>query len=615
MAFVLCFLNADSILGHLFNHRSLDLQVLDWSPIYFLRCPIRLRVSPVNNFLAEVIRIFLNCDMSLGNLSVSAFQFSGGAPISAVLGASLFYDVFLSLRKFEVAFAKQLYTKKGLIFDWKSFYHWKRLDPKGPVSHWFTLICDFLDQSSISDDLHIEGLWNIDVCNSGAVFGLSHCLSSANMRVVNVYTDGSLRDLSSREIKCDAAAYFSDLDMSIGAKIGELVSLTMAELQMIALALECVPFDSFVMVYSNSQVVLDACVAESALVSPDFCNCCNERADKLASLAVSSSLALLVLVRKRFIMAIREAMSENVCHFAYEIFRSINWAYWEVGPGFNIVDDSLLGDVNWFCTASMWHPDSYMAASFTRAYWEVGPGFNIVDDSLLGDVNWFCTASMWHPDSYMAASFTSKSMVSLHFYFLKALYYHLPVAVQKHLYSKVYLSVLCLYCGEVKSFDHFFVCTFDSDACKSILKSHLAKWQSVSGLGLHLSHVSQVLSLCISDNVLYTTMGKVQKTLSILGNTKVVRRFIVDFVRELGAAHYLDIWVIRAKYRALMEKSSLILFDGFVYSVTHSLSCMFSAGVIRLLGISKAVGVCFGFCKHSCFFSGINGVISVLIDL
>ncbi|KAG9296340.1 hypothetical protein G9A89_014932 [Geosiphon pyriformis] len=341
---VLCFSNADGIL------------VLGWSPIHPLCCPIRLHVSPN----------FLDCGMFFGNFSVSAFRFSGGIPISAVLGASLFYDVFLSLRKFGVAFAEQ-----------------------GPVPHWFTLICS----------------WDIDVCSSDAVSRLSYCLSSANMRVVNVYTDRSLKDLSSCKMKCDAAAYFSDLDMGIGAKIGGLVSSTMAELS--------------VVVYSDSQVVLDACVAEFALVSPDFRNCCwiewhdivnlirkkqlvvswykvkghsgvidNEHADKLAGLAASFSLVLPVLVREKFIIVTREAVSENICYFACEIFRSINWAYWEVGFGFNVVDDSLLDNVDWFHTASVWHSDSHMTASFT-----------------------------------------SKSMAGLCSYFLKTLHCRLPIAM------------------------------------------------------------------------------------------------------------------------------------------------------------------------------------------
>ncbi|KAG9298550.1 hypothetical protein G9A89_018909 [Geosiphon pyriformis] len=90
-----------------------------------------------------------------------------------------------------------------------------------------------------------------------------------------------------------------------------------------------------------------------------------------------------------------------------------------------------------------------------------------------------------------------------------------------------------------------------------------------------------MLSLCIIDDVLYTTVSKgfvfrdwVQEVLSIL---------------ELGAAHYMDIWLVRA----LIKKDSLILLNNSVYSVPYNLSCMFSAEVIRLLGIAEAVGVCF----------------------
>ncbi|KAG9298549.1 hypothetical protein G9A89_018908 [Geosiphon pyriformis] len=377
VAFVLCFLNASSVLGRLFNHRSLDLQILGWLPIHPLCCLIRLHISLVNNFLADIIRIFLNYDMSLDNLSDIDIYF---------------YNVSSSLKKFGIAFAEQLYIKKDLIFDWKTFYHWKKLDPRGPVSRWFILVC----------------LWAMNVCSSSTVSRLGQYFSSANMKVVNVYTDGLLRDLGLCEMKCDAAAYFLDLDLGIGVKVGGLVFLTMVELQTIALALECVLSDSLVVVYSDNQTALDAYVAESAL----------------PGLAMNSSLALPVLVKKKFIKAGRVAVSKNIHHFAHEIFRSINYACWEIGSGFNVIDDSLC--------------DNY-------------------------------------PDSHMATGFTSKSMAGLCSYFLKTFHCHLLIAVRKHLYSKIYLSVSCLHCGKVESSDHSFVCIFDSNAHKSILKSYLAK--------------------------------------------------------------------------------------------------------------------------------------------
>ncbi|KAG9286034.1 hypothetical protein G9A89_022711 [Geosiphon pyriformis] len=425
VASVLCFSNASGVFGRLFNH------------------------SPVNNFLVDIIRIFLDCKMSFGNLSVIAFCFSGRTPMSTVLRISLFYDVSSSFKRSGVIFAKQLYTKKNLVLNWKSFRHWKRLDLRGPVPHWFTLACGFLECSSPFDDLCIVGLQALNVYSSGDVSSL----------------DRLLRNLGSLEIKCGAAAYFPNLNLSISARA-------------IALALECVPLDSSVVVYSNSQTALDACVAESALI--EQCNIVNlikekwlnvswhkvkghsgvvgnERANNLASLAVGSDLALPVLVKERFIKAGRMAVSENICYFAHKIFRFVNHACWEIGSGFDVIDNSLLDDVNW----------SY-------------------------------STLMWHPDFYMMAGFTSKSTASLYSYFLKTLYCHLPVAVWKHLYSKVYPSVLCLCCGDVKSSDYFFVYMFDSD---------------------------------------------IQEAMFILDNAKTAGKFIVDFVRELGAAHHTDIWL------------------------------------------------------------------------
>ncbi|KAG9297048.1 hypothetical protein G9A89_000427, partial [Geosiphon pyriformis] len=436
MASVLCFSNAGGVLGRLFNHRSLDFQVLGWSPIHPLCCLIRLCISLVNNFLTGVIKIFLDYDMSLDNFSVSAFRFLGETLISTILG--------------------QLYTKKDLIFDWKTFCHWKKLDPRGPA---------------------------MNVCSLSAVSRLGQYLSFVNIRNVSVYTNGSLRDLGSCKMKCGAAAYFLDLNLDISAKVGGLVSSTMTELQAIALALECVSSDSSMVVYSDSQAALNTCVAESALMEQhSIINLIrekwldvswhkikehsgvigNEHTDELAGLAANFSLALLVLVKEKFIKA-------------GGIFRSVYHAHWEVGSGFDVIDDSLCGNVDWFPTG-----------------------------------------------------FISKSTTGLCFYFLKALHCHLLVAIQKHLYNKIYPSVSCLHCGKVESSNHSFVCTFDSDAHKSIFKSHLAKSHCVSELGLQLSCVLQMLSLYTIDDMLYTTVSKdfvfrdwIQKALSILGNAKI----------------------------------------------------------------------------------------------
>ncbi|KAG9298360.1 hypothetical protein G9A89_003177 [Geosiphon pyriformis] len=67
-----------------------------------------------------------------------------------------------------------------------------------------------------------------------------------------------------------AAAYFSLVNLSIGVRVHGLLSSTMAELQVVALTLECIPSFSSVVLHLNSQAAIDTCVSEMFLVLPDF---------------------------------------------------------------------------------------------------------------------------------------------------------------------------------------------------------------------------------------------------------------------------------------------------------------------------------------------------------
>ncbi|KAG9297210.1 hypothetical protein G9A89_019491 [Geosiphon pyriformis] len=294
VASVLSFSNASGLLGRLFVHRSLDLQVLSWSPIHLLCRPIRLHISPVNNFLAGV----------------------------------------------------------------------KRLDSHGPVLRWFNLACEFLVYSFYVGLLVME-LKLQDVGGLDNVSCLKQSLVTFNLCIIEVYTDGSLKNFGMQKIGCGAAAYFPDVDQGIGIRVGGLVSSTLAELQAIALALECIPFCSSVIIYLDSQTVLDACATESVLVFSDFQNCCwlewhgifnlikrkglgvswhkvkehlgvvgNEHANKLANSATSSNLVLPVLVKKMFIKIGRMAVSET-------------------GPDSAVIGNDMIGDVNWVHIASV----------------------------------------------------------------------------------------------------------------------------------------------------------------------------------------------------------------------------------------------------------------------
>ncbi|KAG9305279.1 hypothetical protein G9A89_007774 [Geosiphon pyriformis] len=71
-----------------------------------------------------------------------------------------------------------------------------------------------------------------------------------------------------------AAAYFLVTNISIGIRVLGLLFSTLTELQIIALALKCIPFSCAVILYSNSQSIIDACMTETSLAVSDFCNYC-----------------------------------------------------------------------------------------------------------------------------------------------------------------------------------------------------------------------------------------------------------------------------------------------------------------------------------------------------
>ncbi|KAG9301391.1 hypothetical protein G9A89_018063 [Geosiphon pyriformis] len=104
VAALMAFSNAFGILGRLFRHRFLDLQVLGWASLDPLQFPVRLYVSPVNNFLAGMVKIFLGNELTLVNNLPTAFRSPGRFPLSSVLGKSLYFDSVKSLKHFGVTF-------------------------------------------------------------------------------------------------------------------------------------------------------------------------------------------------------------------------------------------------------------------------------------------------------------------------------------------------------------------------------------------------------------------------------------------------------------------------------------------------------------------------------
>ncbi|KAG9303326.1 hypothetical protein G9A89_013652 [Geosiphon pyriformis] len=163
--------------------------------------------------------------------------------------------------------------------------------------------------------------------------------------------------------------------------------------------------------------------------------------------------------------------------------------------------------------------------------WEVGSGSCILADSLHANIDW------------------SKSSLQL--------------------YNKYYPNVVCLFCGNVKILDHVFSCPFDVADCTHLMEAYL-------------------LHTCVSDVIVGTALCKgfvfndwYRESTFIFKDSKVAAQNIVFFVCEFCLAFWDDIWLVHAKYRAVMEKSGLILPDGFIPVLVSGLPVVLLAGMIK----------------------------------
>ncbi|KAG9292366.1 hypothetical protein G9A89_015236 [Geosiphon pyriformis] len=294
----------------------------------------------------------------------------------------------------------------------------------------------------------------------------------------------------------------------------------------------------------------------------------NERADVIVGAASLSSWYLLPRLSEHFLLANGGIVSGNLRHFVHNIYRSI-----------------------------------------CRAQWEVGFGSGVLVGSLFSEIDWPCSSLVWHPDLHMTADFTSRSTSSVHTYFMKSLHHWLR-----------YPSVLCLYCGEVEVSDHVFSCKVDRSVRCQLLESYVESWKAISGSSHSSLGILQLLLSSVSDSSVSMAFFKgfvfndwFCEAVSVFHDSKIAVLEIVKFVCSLGLAFKEKIWSVCAKHRAYMKKNRLIPLDGLASISVHGLASRFSAGVVRLLGITNALGVYFGFCKSCLFFSDISNLVSVHI--
>ncbi|KAG9285955.1 hypothetical protein G9A89_002375 [Geosiphon pyriformis] len=264
--------------------QSYDLQTLCWQPIHSLISPAHIHVSVSNNFLASIVHILFDCNLSLGGSLASTFQFYDGVPMSC----------------FGIAFVDQLCDHYDI----------------------FGLSVVFFTASHLPSTVSV-GVSPFKFCEFNDFVAAYGHLSQVDVNSLSIYTDDSLKNLGTVNCRAGAAVFFENIDLGLGVGVQGLASSTLAELQTITLALECVSAARSVNLFSN--------IKGHSGVSENDCT------DSIANAVSLSGWYLPPCMDGHFLLVDSSVVSTS----------------------------SLHSDVDWLSFSRVWHPDLHMATGFT----------------------------------------------------------------------------------------------------------------------------------------------------------------------------------------------------------------------------------------------------------
>ncbi|KAG9307389.1 hypothetical protein G9A89_017218 [Geosiphon pyriformis] len=156
------------------NDKTVAIPINCWVTAPYLT----ISVSPLNNFLADVVCIFSGCDLSLGGSLAGAFRLQN-------------------------------------------------------VPFWFDLSVHFLGGIAFSSGRspHKNVFGSSDICQSLGFGVICNDLLNVGAACLSVYTDGSLSNLGTVDMLAGAVVFFENIDSGLGVGVSGLVSSTLTKLQ------------------------------------------------------------------------------------------------------------------------------------------------------------------------------------------------------------------------------------------------------------------------------------------------------------------------------------------------------------------------------------------------
>ncbi|KAG9304494.1 hypothetical protein G9A89_020058 [Geosiphon pyriformis] len=529
------FVNANKIFSELFKHR------------HSLKFLIKLLVNPMNCFLVGTIHVFKLCNLLLGGDLPDVFQARNSIAVLDVLGFKSYLGIVKFLKRYGV----------------------KKLDSRDPVPVWFASLVKFIIDGSLSNSvlLFFYSILTGSPCNFGYV---GKYLLNFGLGSIIVYTDGSIKNLGLLYVCSSAAAYFSDVDTSIGVKVDGLLSSTLIEMQAIVLVLECVFTFRLVNLYMDSQALLDLCKSASGMAGPNFCDKCWIKKEHICCIIAKKDLSV---ISKFFLPIV-----VSYCFFIVEGRLVSGNAYYVVKKLFNTVYS-----VGWKARC-------------------IGSVINVGFSDCFDKARIFC---VWHLNGKIRFGYTSTASATLQLYFMKMLYYCLSVAERKKIYNLNYSSVVCIQCGLMEDSDHVFSCSHNVNVRDTLLSNATLEWNVLLGASANENVVAKLLNEAASSIDLFTVLAKsfvlkswIVNTLGCLNADSDGGVLVVNFVCHFAESHRSAVWLLVAKLRAYYKKYNLLLHNRLSILLMSGLFSLWSIETIWNFGFRLSIHVCFGL--HLC---------------
>ncbi|KAG9304728.1 hypothetical protein G9A89_003902 [Geosiphon pyriformis] len=426
---------------------------------------------------AECSDTLLNFQLSYWLILQTAFWLTGNSiAVLDMLSFESYLGIVKSLKKYSIVF--------------------KKLDLRGPVFVWFVSLVKFIVESGLANSVLLSFCFvpTDFLCDFGYIG--KHLLNS-RFDFITIYTNSSVKNLGLVGACDGTTTYFPDVNISIRVKVNGLLSLTLVKLQTIALALKCMPTSQSVVLYIDSQALLNMCKFAGGMTGPDFYN--------------------KYWIKKKHICYNKVKGHSDVVGNEWANF----YADATIASGF------FLSFVVPYCFLNV---ESRHAKC-------VGSVISMSLSNYFDKTKTFC---VWHLNSRIRSSYTNTVLATLQSYFIKTFYYCLPVAKKKKMYNPNYPNIVCIQYG------------------LNILLNTSANGNAVTNLLIEAASFMDLFTALAKGFVLKSWMVD---TLGHLGAESGEGVLVVNFICYFAERHRSAIWLSVAKLRFYYEKHNLLPCD------------------------------------------------------